>query len=251
MDGTNAAIERLIGKADGAARLEAADIDWSPGVTPPRWMTRRAYINAISQMHHAEAATGRMCAALATRLPAGPARRFLRLQAADEARHAALYAAYLTRLGDIAPMEPGLREAIEGALDWQGSPLAILLAYNIILEGEALHLQKASARVFPCAVLKRITSAIARDESRHIAFGARYLRAGLAALPHAERMAIFRWLAMLWSKAGAPPTGDSGVPAPLFRLIQRRYMDRRWRVQRRRLARLGLLRPGEAAPVDT
>ncbi len=131
------AVEALMRKGDQAdADLRA--IDWSQSPVRPRWATRRAYAEAVSQLLHAERATRRACRHLAAVVPEPAAVRFIASQGRDEARHAAMYARYLARLGDVAPMDPALAAALEGALEWRQSIPAMMVAFNIVLEGDAV-----------------------------------------------------------------------------------------------------------------
>ncbi len=58
------AVESLIRKG-GPVHAEARAIDWSLAPVRPRWATERAYVEAVSQLLHAERLTGRACSRLA------------------------------------------------------------------------------------------------------------------------------------------------------------------------------------------
>ncbi len=173
------AVEALIRKG-GRADAEARAIDWSLSPVRPRWATQRAYVEAVSQLLHAERLTRRACSRLAQALTEPAAARFIESQARDEARHAAMYARYLARIGDVAPMDEALAASLDSALEWHESVPAMMVAFNVVLEGEAVHLHGAAARAFPCPLLHRIATTVGRDEARHTAFGRLYLRRMLA-----------------------------------------------------------------------
>jgi hypothetical protein len=241
--GFDDAVESLIRKGGGAA-AEADAIDWSVAPVRPRWATHRAYVEAVSQLLHAERLTGRACSHLARALPEPAARRFIESQARDEARHAHMYDRYLARLGDVAPMDEALESALDGALRWRDSIPAMMVAFNVVLEGEAVHLHGAAARVFPCPLLRRIATAVGRDEARHVAFGRIYLTRALAGLDEEERRAIYRDVEALWRAIARPSAGD-GRGGAILRRAWRGYMAARWRTHCRAFERIGLIRAGE------
>ena len=239
--GFEAAVDALTLKARGARRPA---IDWSIDPIRPRWASTRAYTEAVSQLLHAERATRTACAHLVSALPEPAAARFIESQAADEARHARMYTRYLWRLGDIAPMDEALAAALDGALGWHHSPAAMMVAFSVVLEGEAVHLHGAAARAFPCPLLRRVATSVGRDEARHTAFGRLYLTHALAARGIEERRAIYRDVEALW-RAVARPSARDGTRGAILRRAWRGYMAARWRTHRRTFARIGLIRPGE------
>ena len=237
------AVEALIRKG-GPAHTEARAIDWSLAPVRPRWATARAYVEAVSQLLHAERLTGRACSRLAQALTEPAAARFVESQARDEARHAAMYARYLARIGDVAPMDEALAAALDSALEWHESVPAMMVAFNVVLEGEAVHLHGAAARAFPCPLLHRIATTVGHDEARHTAFGRLYLTRVLAPLGTDERRAIYLDVRALWRAVARPSTGD-GRGGAILRRAWRGYMAARWRTHRRTFERIGLIRPGE------
>ena len=246
----DAAVAALIRNGEQAG-ADVRAIDWSLSPVPPRWATRRAYVEVVSQLYHAERATGRACRQLGAVVPEPAAVRFVESQGRDEARHAAMYARYLARLGDVAPMDPALAAALEGALEWRASfaPIAaipaMMVAFNIVLEGEAVRLHGAAARAFPCPLLSRIAATVARDEARHTAFGRLYLTRALAGLGAEERRAIYLGVRALWRDVARPSATDRPGGA-ILRRAWRGYMAARWRGHCRTFERIGLIRPGEA-----
>ena len=239
-------IDTLIDKAE--RRRRDAGGQHSVKMAPPRWMKRRDFAGIVSQLYHAEAATGAACAALSQRLAGTQGGRFLALQRADETHHAGLYRAYLEDLGEIAPMDESLAAAMDGGLGWEGAPAGTVVAFNVVLESEAVNLQQKSAKALACPRFRQISEQVALDEARHVAFGVLYLRRALGAIAYEERAEIYCWVKGLWGLAATPPASGRGMSALALRLARRRYMDERWPVQRRHLARIGLVRDGERFP---
>ena len=213
----------------------------------PWWLPARHYVTVVSQLYHAERATLEMCARLAGELPEADAKQFLHTQMADETRHITAYAAYLARLGDIAPVDEAIATALEGARAWRGSPLGTITAFHIVLEGEAVRLQNALAELFPCSLLRQINSRITRDEARHVAFGKIYLRDRLSILARDDRLAIYRWVKELWQLcARANTDGRRGRGVAIIQLGNRQ-LEERWLIQRCALIDIGLISPAELA----
>ena len=239
-----AGLDRLIACAGADQWAAEAAIDWNLAVRPPRLMPRRTYIAMVSQLYHAERATAEGCRRLLVALPDPAARRFVALQAAEEVRHATVYRAYLARLGDTAPIDPAVARAFDGALAWRGPWQGLVVAFNLVLEGEALALQRELIDLFPCPLFRALNRRIARDEARHVAFGRLYLCGRLAALPAEQRYEIYRWVRALWRECALARRG--GGPGAAFIRIGRRRIEDRWASRARALEAVGLIGPGEA-----
>ncbi len=218
-------------------------IDWSLPITPPRWMPRRAYITAVSQLYHGEVATFTMCHNLRGLLSDAATQQFLDTQIADEARHIDLYRRYLERLGKIGPAEPTLEAALDGRFVWPGSPLGTIVAVHVLLEGEGLRVQREFGHWFPCRLLRSINANISPDEARHIAFGRRTLTAKLETLTQDERVEIYRWLEALWRECAVAASND--LPGLIRLSMGRRWINERWDRHRRVLVQTGLVSEDE------
>lgn len=223
---------------------KSAAIDWSMTVTPPRWLPRRVYVTAISQLYHGELATLAMCRALRDRLEAADEKAALEAQIVDESRHIEIYRRYLDRLGDIAPPEPALEAALNGQYVWRGSALGTIVAVHLLIEGEGLRVQRDYGHWFPCQLLRQAHDSISPDEARHVAFGRRTVAASVVTLPQEERIAIFRWLAGLWRESTATMQAD--LPGFIRFSMGRGWIDERWARHERVLIKTGLVSETEA-----
>lgn len=200
-DRFNRRLAALTAKARAAQAQGPMDVDWDRPVRRPFWLPRRVAASAITHFQRGELATARQCRALRGRLDLAATQEFLDLQAEDEQRHAQIYELYLDRLGGPTPGPLPIDRIYQQALAWRGAPQAIVLAFHGILEGESLRMQHAIDQWLPCPLFRDISTIIARDEARHIAFGRLYLRDTLPHLPHTERLAILRWARALWMEA--------------------------------------------------
>lgn len=229
--------------ANGQARQWSMDedIDWRQEIIPPGWLLRRFRGALISQFLHGEEATARVCRRLMAEVSDPTVRELLAVQIADENRHARVYEKYLARLGDWAPMEPAMADAVERALQWNGSPLGLVVAFHILLEGEALRSLQDLAVELPCPLFRQINGLIARDEARHVAFGKLYLKQQLKGLPAEERMAIFRWVKTLWDDCAAGTLSRFRIPGFVTAALRRRWVDDGWAQHSRALVEIGLV----------
>jgi hypothetical protein len=127
-------------------------------------------------------------------LPEAEARACLARQRLDEQIHGRLYGRYLACLGVEARATIGLQEAYERSVTWQGDPLGLVLAFAVVLEGEALRLQRYFATRFPCPLFAQLNRQISADEARHLAFGRIYGRSAFRRLDAEERIGLYRRL---------------------------------------------------------
>ena len=222
-------------------------LDWDQDVVVPKWMSNDVYVSAISQLYYGEMATLRMCRRLASELADPEARRFLQTQIADESRHVGVYEDYLKRLGDIAPMHASVKKAHEAGFSWTGSYHGIIVAFHVMLEGEALRAQERFATWFPCPLFRQINKKVSRDEARHIAFGKIYLRDRLVALPQDERFEILRWVRSIWGDCLHAAMDHYRIPGIVTQRMRRSWMESRWQKQIKALADIGLVAADEVA----
>ncbi|MBT8429173.1 MAG: ferritin-like domain-containing protein [Gammaproteobacteria bacterium] len=242
----NARIARLIPMGGGEALADAANLAWREGPRPPRWLSRQRYAGIVSDLRYGELVTARACTEMASLIPDNAAvRGHLEGQRADELAHAALYERYLRSLDAEDRVNPALEQLYQRCLDWSGDPLGLVLAFNVVLEGEALRLQRFLATRLPCPLFSALNRRILMDEARHVAFGRIYGGAGVPSLDAEERIALYRWLKALWWDFGCLLRDSFGGPGGrLLRALQP-TLEESWDRQAETLLRLGLLQPDE------
>jgi hypothetical protein len=126
------------------------------------WMT--------SQFLHGEQGALLATARLVETVPDLDAKLYAASQVADEARHVEAYARYLDRLGQSYPINEQFRTMLNHVITesrWD----VVFLGMQIILEGIALALFRLGTATAFDPAIRRITELVARDESRHVAFG--------------------------------------------------------------------------------
>lgn len=251
------ALESLAAKGE-AQQWSFDDLDWDTEAAVPAWLPRKFHAALISQFFHGEMATLAMCRRILaemetpgdTPMDIPGARRCVELQIADEARHAEVYRAYVAGIGDLQPIDPTLKAAYDQALAWDGPPEALIAAFNIVLEGEALFALNYLGGWLPCPRFRDIKARISRDEARHLAFGRAYLKARLGTLGRDQRFEIYRWLKNLWTDTAFGVLGRFPIPNVILGRRCRTWAETGWLDHRRALFDVGLLSAGEARRLE-
>jgi hypothetical protein len=169
-----------------------SDLDWT-GVDLPSLPAafRQAAADAFAQLRRGERTAELAASRLAGQLRPAAARALCELQARDEARHTAFFDQVIARLecpGRVRPSTERLMAEVEEA----GSPEETALGMQILIEGVAHSLFSQAGRLFEVldasgaldgsqratwrVVAEWMPGLLARDESRHIAFGVQFLR---------------------------------------------------------------------------
>jgi len=254
-----ATLSALVAKAERGQWEAAAVLEESEKAARPGWLPGKFQAAVVSQFYHGELATIRMCRKLLPAVDDPAARRMVELQIADEHRHAEVYRSYLEDIGPLQPIDPMLEAAYEKALSWDGGgdedddtdddtdDGAMMAAFTIILEGEALFALNYLGRWFRCPRFGRINAAISRDEARHFAFGRIYLRQVFSTLDRERRLDVYGRLKGLWQDTASGILARYRIPNFILRRRCRVWVDTGWRDHRKALIGIGLVSPAEAS----
>ncbi len=223
------------------------DINWNQDIVRPNWLLRRFHGAMISQFRHGELITIKICRHLLDVVTEPGVKELLIQQIADEERHAEVYRRYLEKLGDAAPLDPSLAHAVERIIQWQGSYLGLIVAVHVLLEGEALRTLQDLSDEMPCPLFSQMNKLIVRDEARHVAFGKVYLRQRLANLGLDERMAIYRFVKLLWCESTGGMFLEFRITGIVTQSLRRRWVNEGWLQHRRSLTDIGLLNAQDMA----
>ena len=221
----DATLSALVAKAE-RGQWDAADVfDGSEKTALPVWLPGKFHAAVVSQLYHGERATITMCRKLLPEIDDSLAKRLVEFQIADEERHAKVYLAYLEGFGRLQPPDPTLKAAYEKALSLGNDDGAMMAAFTIILEGEALFAMNYLGRWLRCPRFRRINASISKDEARHYAFGRAYLKQKFSGLGREQRLDVYHRLKELWH-------GTAGgilehFPIPNF-ILRRRCRTCRW-----------------------
>jgi hypothetical protein len=239
-------LQRLAEKGAAQQWTVADSLDVGQAVQLPRWLPRKFTTADISQFYHGEMAILAMCRRVLDELDDPWARRCIEIQIADESRHAEAYRTYLAAIGDLAPPDPVLSVAYGRALDWCGPPEALIAAFNIVLEGEAIYALDYLGGWLPCPRFRNLNTHVSRDEARHLAFGRIYLTSRFAQMARDQRMEIHRWLKELWSQSAFGILDQFPIPNAVLGRRCRTWMETGWLDHRRALIGIGLVSAEEA-----
>jgi hypothetical protein len=243
LDGNHHKLRALRDKAHAGQWDIEEGVDWSIKPNSPDFLTRHFAARAVGALIAGEQATAGACKLLIDRLPAGPVRECLTLQAGDEERHARAYTAYLERIG-LNPQPPDrFSIATEQLIHWSGPTAGLIFAVHIVLESEALSIQQGLAKDISCPLFRAVNQRIAQDEARHVAFGRLIAARAASELSADERQNTIAEIQSIWTSCVKALAADNGV---LWRALAK-FADRNWKVQLLTMERLGLATPKAAS----
>jgi hypothetical protein len=216
------------------------------------WREQQAWM--VGQFLHGEHSALVVSARLAEVLPDVPGKSFASLQAADEARHLAMFTRFSNeRLRDPYPVSESFARLLSQILDareWD----VLALGMQVMIESLALGAFRLASTTFDEPVLRRITHLTAKDEARHVLFGVLLLDRLYASLTEAERryredfvleaadLLSRRYLmAEIWERLGVPARDGAKFARsnPMMRAYRQAIFGRVVHT----LARIGLITP--------
>jgi len=175
-------------------------INWDLPVVCPSSISKEMYIDSVSQLLHAERFAVKLCTKTSHRVSDFDSQSYLLVQAMEEQRHARMYEKYIQLIGDVKEVNPAMDAIYRSVYEWDGNPLATILALNFFIEGEAINQQGKRIRTLPCPLFREINRIIIKDEGRHHAFGTLYAKKFLPTVSKIELSEILSWIKNLWTK---------------------------------------------------
>ena len=243
-------LRNLYVKAAEAQWIGARDIDWSQPIdllkfsTTPLgaglpiertsyWrslpqdtiieLTRRTASFRLSQFLHGEQGALMVAAQLVNAVPHTDAKFYAATQTMDEARHVEVFARYIEKLDEIRPIAPSLKGILDQTLE-TGDWMKKLVGMQIVVEGLALYAFREMRNLTEEPLLRELLTYVARDESRHHAYGVQYIERCVPCLSDAARTELedfalecarslidrnaqgfFTTLLQIWSEIGVDP----------------------------------------------
>jgi hypothetical protein len=186
-------------------------------------LTRRTAAFRLSQFLHGEQGALMVAAQLVNAVPHTDAKFYAATQTMDEARHVEVFARYIEKLDEIRPIAPSLKGILDSTLD-TGDWMKKLVGMQIVVEGLALYAFREMRTMTEEPLLKEILTYVARDESRHHAYGVQYIERCVPCLSDSQRMeledfalecarslidrnaqGLFTTLLQIWSEVGVDP----------------------------------------------
>ncbi len=167
-------------------------------------LTRRTAAFRLSQFLHGEQGALMVAAQLVNAVPHTDAKFYAATQTMDEARHVEVFARYIEKLDEIRPIAPSLKGILDTTLE-TGDWMKKLVGMQIVVEGLALYAFREMRTMTEEPLLKELLTYVARDESRHHAYGVQYIERCVPCLSDAQRMRVARHTGGAW-----PGSGGSG-----------------------------------------
>jgi hypothetical protein len=149
-------------------------------------LTRRTAAFRLSQFLHGEQGALMVAAQLVNAVPHTDAKFYAATQTMDEARHVEVFARYIEKLDEIRPIAPSLKGILDTTLE-TGDWMKKLVGMQIVVEGLALYAFRDMRNLTEEPLLKDLLTYVARDESRHHAYGVQYIERCVPCLSDAER----------------------------------------------------------------
>ena len=149
-------------------------------------LTRRTAAFRLSNFLHGEQGALMVAAQLVNAVPHTDAKFYAATQTMDEARHVEVFARYLEKLDGLRPIAAPLKRILDATLE-TGDWLKKLVGMQIVVEGLALYSFREMRVLTEEPLLKEILTYVARDESRHHAYGVQYVERCVPELSAAER----------------------------------------------------------------
>lgn len=187
-------------------------------------LTRRTSGFRLSQFLHGEQGALMVAAQLVNAVPHTDAKFYAATQTMDEARHVEVFSKYVKKLDEIRPIAPSLKKILDTTLQTENW-MEKLVGMQIVVEGLALYTFREMRQLTQEPLLKELLTYVARDESRHHAYGVQYIERCVPLLSEQERssledfaleaaralidmrnqQAMFTSLLQIWSEAGIDP----------------------------------------------
>ena len=149
-------------------------------------LTRRTAAFRLSNFLHGEQGALMVAAQLVNAVPHTDAKFYAATQTMDEARHVDVFAKYIKKLDEVRPIAPALKRILDATLqtdDWMKK----LVGMQIVVEGLALYSFREMRNLTEEPLLKDLLTYVARDESRHHAYGVQYIERCVPCLNAAQR----------------------------------------------------------------
>ncbi len=137
-------------------------------------LTRKTAGFRLSNFLHGEQGALMVAAQLVNAVPHTDAKFYAATQTMDEARHVEVFAKYIEKLDQIQPIAAPLKKVLDDTLE-TGDWLKKLIGMQIVVEGLALFSFRDMRNLTEEPLLKDLLTYVARDESRHHAYGVQYV----------------------------------------------------------------------------
>lgn len=137
-------------------------------------LTKKTAAFRLSNFLHGEQGALMVASQLVQAVPHTDAKFYAATQTMDEARHVEVFAKYIEKLDEVQPIADPLKHVLDATLE-TGDWLKKLIGMQIVVEGLALFSFREMRQLTAEPLLKDLLTYVARDESRHHAYGVQYV----------------------------------------------------------------------------
>jgi len=152
-------------------------------------VTRKTAGFRLSNFLHGEQGALMVAGQLVNAVPHTDAKFYAATQTMDEARHVEVFARYIDKLDHVRPIASPLKRILDATLQTE-SWMHKLVGMQIVVEGLALYSFREMRNLTEEPLLKTLLTYVARDESRHHAYGVQYIQRCMPHLDADERSAL-------------------------------------------------------------
>ena len=186
-------------------------------------LVRRTAAFRLSQFLQGEQGALMVAAQLVNATPHTDAKFYAATQTMDEARHVEVFSRYIEKLDEVRPIAGPLKQILDATLETE-SWMKKLVGMQIVVEGLALYAFREMRNLTEEPLLKDLLTYVARDESRHHAYGVQYIERCVPCLGAKERAELedfalecarslidrnaqgfFTTLVQIWAEIGVDP----------------------------------------------
>jgi hypothetical protein len=160
---------------------------WASLDEEKRWLMARTLASfRLSNFLHGEQGALMVAAQLVNCVPHTDAKFYAATQTMDEARHVEVFSRYIEKLDEVRPIAGPVKQILDATLETE-SWMKKLVGMQIVVEGLALYSFREMRNLTEEPLLKELLTYVARDESRHHAYGVQYIERCVPLLDDATR----------------------------------------------------------------
>jgi hypothetical protein len=152
-------------------------------------LTRRTVAFRLSQFLHGEQGALMVAGQLVNAVPHTDAKFYAATQTMDEARHVEVFSKYIRKLDEVRPIGPVLKGILDETLE-TGDWMKKLVGMQIVVEGLSLYAFREMRAMTDEPLFKQLLTYVAKDESRHHAYGVQYIERCVPCLSDNDRIEL-------------------------------------------------------------
>ncbi len=158
----------------GPLSIQKTDF-WKALPEETRWQVSSGIATFIlSNFLHGEQGALMVAGQLVNAVPHMDAKFYAATQTLDEARHVEAFAGFISKLGEVRPLAPGVRLLLDRTLS-ADTWLLKAVGMQVVTEGLALYMFRDMRNGTREPLLRELLTLVSRDEARHTGYGIKYL----------------------------------------------------------------------------